>query len=60
MHCETYVGNWGAFTSGSFIMGSRELEANPHNSLFQHEYGHYLQSQAFGWVTCQELQYQAF
>ena len=30
-------------------MGSRGLEANPHNSLFQHEYGHYLQSQAFGW-----------
>lgn len=27
---------------------SRELTANPDNSLFQHEYGHYLQSQSYG------------
>jgi hypothetical protein len=46
---ETYAGNWGGFTLGSFIMGNRGLQADPSNSLFQHEYGHYLQSQAMGW-----------
>lgn len=38
----------GAFTLGSYIIGSSDLEAIPSNYLFQHEYGHYLQSQAFG------------
>ncbi|GHT76109.1 hypothetical protein AGMMS50262_13420 [Bacteroidia bacterium] len=43
--------NWGsgAVTMGSFITGNRELKADPNNSLFQHEYGHYLQSQEMGW-----------
>lgn len=41
-------GSWGAFTLGSYILGDRTIEANPSNSLFQHEYGHYLQSQAWG------------
>ena len=43
--------NWGvggAVTIGNFIMGSRGLKADPNNSLFQHEYGHYLQSQSMG------------
>ena len=44
----TNLSNWGAFTLGSYITGDRNLEASPHNSLFQHEYGHYLQSQAWG------------
>ncbi|GHT56313.1 hypothetical protein AGMMS50233_07840 [Endomicrobiia bacterium] len=43
---------WGqrgaAITMGSYINGSRELTANADNSLFQHEYGHYLQSQSVG------------
>lgn len=39
---------FGALTLGSFILGDRNIEANPSNSLFQHEYGHYLQSQNFG------------
>lgn len=47
---EYYQRNWGAFTSGSFINGSRGLYADPSNALFQHEYGHYLQSQAMGWA----------
>ena len=34
---------------GSFIIGNFEIEANPGNRLFQHEYGHYLQSQESGW-----------
>lgn len=47
---EYYQRNWGAFTSGSFINGSRGLYADPNNALFQHEYGHYLQSQSMGWA----------
>ena len=38
----------GAFTLGSYVIGSSELKAEPKNYLFQHEYGHYMQSQAFG------------
>ena len=34
---------------GSFITGGNSIEADPNNSLFQHEYGHVLQSRAFGW-----------
>lgn len=45
---ETYKSNWGAFTLGSYILGDRGLQADPNNSLFQHEYGHYLQSQHWG------------
>lgn len=46
--------NWGqgsgiAVTIGSFISGSNSLKADPNNSTFQHEYGHYLQSQSMGW-----------
>ncbi|MCK6603213.1 MAG: RHS repeat-associated core domain-containing protein [Bacteroidetes bacterium] len=40
--------NWGAFTQGSFIIGDNNIEADPNNSLFQHEYGHYIQSQDMG------------
>ncbi|MDR0939582.1 MAG: hypothetical protein LBN29_09605, partial [Mediterranea sp.] len=35
---------------GGFINGPATLKADPNNSLFQHEYGHYLQSQAMGWA----------
>lgn len=45
---ESYKSNWGALTMGSFILGNRGIEADPYNSLFQHEYGHYLQSKAYG------------
>ena len=45
---------WGnkneAVTIGNYINGSRELKADPNNTLFQHEYGHYLQSQEMGWA----------
>lgn len=44
----TYQSNWGGLTLGSFIYGDNSLYASPHNSLFQHEYGHYLQSQEMG------------
>lgn len=46
---EHTIDGWGAFTLGSFINGSRDISADPyHDSLFQHEYGHYLQSQSVG------------
>ena len=40
--------NWGAFTLGSFINGDSSIKADANNRLFQHEYGHYLQSQVSG------------
>jgi hypothetical protein len=36
-------------TLGSFINGNNEIEADPNTRLFQHEYGHYIQSQTSGW-----------
>jgi hypothetical protein len=42
---------WGtgeAITFGNYIHGTSNLEPSFDNSLFQHEYGHYLQSQASG------------
>jgi len=40
----------GAVTLGSYIVGNNSIKADPNNSLFQHEYGHYLQSQSMGWA----------
>ena len=45
---ESYARNWGAITLGSYINGSRGIAADPNNRLFQHEYGHYIQSQTSG------------
>ncbi len=45
-----YSDKWAAFTIGSYINGDINIEANPKNPLFQHEYGHYLQSQEAGWM----------
>ena len=39
---------WGGFTFGSYILGDNSIEARDDNDLFQHEFGHYLQSQEFG------------
>lgn len=41
---------WGAVTQGNFIVGDSSLKADPSNALFQHEYGHYIQSQQFGYL----------
>ena len=35
-------------TLGNYIVGSPNLKADPHNKTFQHEYGHYIQSQNMG------------
>ena len=39
---------WSAITLGSFISGGKYLDADNGNDLFQHEFGHYLQSQDLG------------
>ena len=39
---------FGGVTIGSYIFGGSDLEADDHNPLFQHEFGHYLQSQDYG------------
>lgn len=43
-----YFGESGAITLGNVIIGNSSLEADPNNATFQHEYGHYMQSQIFG------------
>lgn len=45
---ETKSSGWSAVTLGSYIAGREGIKADPYNALFQHEYGHYLQSQAWG------------
>lgn len=42
------TGLWGGLTLGSYILGDMRIQANPKNILFQHEFGHYIQSQQFG------------
>ena len=37
-----------AFTLGNFITGDKDIEATDDNYLFQHEYGHVLQSRSLG------------
>lgn len=37
-----------AVTIGNYIIGKSSMEVKAEDSLFQHEYGHYLQSQTFG------------
>lgn len=39
-----------AVTQGSYIVGGNRLKADANNPLFQHEYGHYIQSQKSGWA----------
>ena len=45
-----YSGDWGGFTLGSYINGDNTIKADPAIPLFQHEYGHYGQSQEAGWT----------
>lgn len=40
----------GAFTIGSYIQGGPTIIADPTTWLFQHEYGHYLQSRRYGFA----------
>ena len=52
---QSYSDEWGAFTLGNYITGDKSIEADPTNSLFQHEYGHYLQSQNWGPLYIQKI-----
>ena len=45
---ESKRSDWGDVTLGCFIIGQKGIEADPSNKDFQHEYGHYLQSQESG------------
>lgn len=40
--------NWGGVAQGSYIVGDNSINADANNPLFQHEYGHYIQSQKMG------------
>lgn len=45
---QSYSEHWGAFTVSNYVIGDRSIKASPNDPLFQHEYGHYLQSQDLG------------
>ena len=45
---ESYSSKGGGFTLGSFVHGHIGIEPKANDELFQHEYGHYLQSRATG------------
>lgn len=40
--------DWLGVTLGTYILGDSTLHAQPDNRLYQHEYGHYLQSKRMG------------
>ena len=42
------MGHLKALTLSNVIIGGKDLKADINNSQFQHEYGHYIQSQNFG------------
>ncbi len=42
--------NWPGVSLGSYILADERIKATPFNKLYQHEYGHYLQSQRMGWA----------
>jgi len=42
--------SWPGVTVGSYIMAKDIIHARPNNKMFQHEYGHYLQSKRMGWA----------
>ena len=39
---------FGGFTIGQFIFGDEKIRTDPNSGLFQHEYGHVLQSRTYG------------
>lgn len=40
--------NWTGICFGNYILAKNKIEAQPNNRIFQHEYGHYLQSKRMG------------
>ncbi|WP_295729998.1 FG-GAP-like repeat-containing protein [uncultured Muribaculum sp.] len=49
-HDNWAFGHGAAVTLGNYISGECSLRPGPANETFQHEYGHYLQSQTSGWA----------
>lgn len=41
---------WPGVSLGSYILADNRIKATPFNKLYQHEFGHYLQSQRMGWA----------
>lgn len=42
--------DFGGFSLGNFIVGNTKINGQPGQRLFQHEYGHYLQSMTCGFI----------
>lgn len=42
--------DWPGLTLGNYVYGDETIKADPNNRLFQHEYGHYLQSKKMGFA----------
>jgi hypothetical protein len=41
---------WPGVCLGTYILAKKSISAQPNNKMFQHEYGHYLQSKRMGWA----------
>lgn len=41
---------WTGICFGNYILAKNTIEAHPNNRIFQHEYGHYLQSKRMGFA----------
>lgn len=41
---------WTGICFGNYILAKKNCEPNPNNRIFQHEYGHYLQSKRMGFA----------
>lgn len=42
--------DWPGVALGSYILAKTVISTDPNNRMFQHEYGHYLQSKRMGWA----------
>ncbi len=42
--------SWPGIAMGNYILARKIIEADPNNRMFQHEYGHYLQSKRMGFA----------
>jgi hypothetical protein len=41
---------WTGICFGNYILAKNTIQTNPNNKIFQHEYGHYLQSKRMGYA----------
>ncbi|MCC6700445.1 MAG: hypothetical protein IT221_02920 [Fluviicola sp.] len=41
---------WPGVALGNYILAKKVISTDPNNRMFQHEYGHYLQSKRMGWA----------